>query len=441
MISPIDQKFRITQKFAERPEAYKRFGLRGHNGLDFGCPVGTPVVAVDDGTVAEVADDPKGYGLYIKLKHVWGESLYAHLSRRVVVAGGTITRGALLGLSGNTGNSTGPHLHFAVRFKPYNRKDGWGGFSDPLPHLEKDNSVAETQQPPRSTQPAQPAQPAQQGEPTMRLGKGAGPAGLNLQVIPFRERSDWNAGAMRADDLVWEAVDIFTTQNGSWDVNDGDRFGIDQWARDAYLYPPEHPLYYQGGGGERHIHVLVLGPTGERIDRAGVAFASDGPQWLQPPVDPDHITVQNTHLGWTDLPMSDSSTSHPPAPGPWWTVKLSAVSASDLVGNIGLPWNWHVATFLVFKATRWGDLQPVYTSLEQALHDEAQKRQLIQFNPSAALQVRAFADGYTINSPEFDVVFAGTAYRAQRAEHMGSGVVRCYYCEIPVWTAVRFIEW
>jgi hypothetical protein len=52
-----------------------------------------------------------------------------------VVQGQAIARGQYLGASGNSGGSTGPHLHFAIRINPYQRTDGWGGFSDPLPYL------------------------------------------------------------------------------------------------------------------------------------------------------------------------------------------------------------------------------------------------------------------------------------------------------------------
>lgn len=125
----------ITQRFGENPQDYARWGLKGHTGLDFAVPMETPVYAVDDGSVIETGNDEDGYGWYAKISHRWGESLYAHLHRLGVKKGESIERGELLGLSGSSGNSTGPHLHFAMRIVPYNRGDGWDGFSDPLPHL------------------------------------------------------------------------------------------------------------------------------------------------------------------------------------------------------------------------------------------------------------------------------------------------------------------
>lgn len=144
----------ITQYFGENPNYYQRYSydgvpLKGHNGLDFGTPVASVIVAVDAGTVIEMANDEDGYGLYVKMKHIWGESLYAHLSKQLVTVGQAIKKGQSVGLSGNTGVSTGPHLHFGLRINPYSRNDGWGGYSDPLPYLQ-DASLSETPEKPSS---------------------------------------------------------------------------------------------------------------------------------------------------------------------------------------------------------------------------------------------------------------------------------------------------
>lgn len=138
----VNSEFRkITQIFGVNRSRYSHFkvdgvSLLGHNGIDFGTPVDTPIQAVAEGRVVEVADEgDKGYGRYVKLSHPWGESLYAHLSIHRVSVGDRVVAGQIIGLSGNTGNSTGPHLHFGLRVSPFNRRDGWGGFTDPLPHL------------------------------------------------------------------------------------------------------------------------------------------------------------------------------------------------------------------------------------------------------------------------------------------------------------------
>lgn len=135
--SPLPSAFPITQRFAENPDTYKRFGILGHNGIDYGTPTGTPILAVAAGVVLEVWEDAAGYGRYVKLGHDWGESLYAHLEQQAIAVGTTVAAGQPIGISGNTGNSTGPHLHFGMRVKPYFRDNGWGGYVDPYPYLHE----------------------------------------------------------------------------------------------------------------------------------------------------------------------------------------------------------------------------------------------------------------------------------------------------------------
>jgi hypothetical protein len=137
---PTARPFGIAQLWGENPDFYRQFSyggvpLQGHNGIDFLTPVGTEIFSVDAGTVIQVDFDPTGFGNYVMVRHPWGQSIYAHLEQVAVREGQVVGRGAFLGLSGNTGASTGPHLHFAIRIDPFNVADGWGGFSDPLPYL------------------------------------------------------------------------------------------------------------------------------------------------------------------------------------------------------------------------------------------------------------------------------------------------------------------
>lgn len=127
----------ISQRFGENPQDYAKFGLAGHNGIDFAVPVGTPIHAVDNGKVLEHGYDQSGYGEYLKLGHAWGESLYAHLGNAYMALPNILVRrGQAIGESGNTGNSTGPHLHFAMRVNPYTRGAPYDGYVDPEPYLE-----------------------------------------------------------------------------------------------------------------------------------------------------------------------------------------------------------------------------------------------------------------------------------------------------------------
>lgn len=86
-----------------------------HPGLDIAVPVGTLVRASGGATVNQVGEDPE-YGFFVLLDHPDGyQSMYGHLSRIIVTAGATVSRGEVIGLSGNTGRSTAPHLHFEIR--------------------------------------------------------------------------------------------------------------------------------------------------------------------------------------------------------------------------------------------------------------------------------------------------------------------------------------
>lgn len=132
---PFYGNYPITQKFGENPEIYKRFGKPGHNGVDFGLPHGTPVLAAANGYVSRIGFEKDGYGNYIKLQHEGFETLYAHLSMIGVEMGKNVQKGQQIGYSGQSGFSTGAHLHFELRIPnapgAYNR-----GEVDPLPFLE-----------------------------------------------------------------------------------------------------------------------------------------------------------------------------------------------------------------------------------------------------------------------------------------------------------------
>ena len=89
--------------------------MRAHMGVDYAAPVGTPVIAVADGVVAE-SSYQGGYGNMVVIQHNANQSTaYAHLSRMNVRKGQTIKQGDVVGAVGSTGLSTGPHLHFEFR--------------------------------------------------------------------------------------------------------------------------------------------------------------------------------------------------------------------------------------------------------------------------------------------------------------------------------------
>ena len=114
--SPVGSSWesRVTSEFGYRSDPFTG-ETRGHAGLDIAVPTDTPVRAALAGTVTVSQYNAGGYGYYVKLDHGNGmETLYAHCSKLLVQVGDTVETGDIVALSGSTGRSTGPHLHFEV---------------------------------------------------------------------------------------------------------------------------------------------------------------------------------------------------------------------------------------------------------------------------------------------------------------------------------------
>jgi len=96
-------------------------GTYNHGGYDFSCPTGTPVFAATSGKVGyagweDKKNYKKGFGTYLRIHSSNGHKVYyGHLSKLLVNVNGNVYTGERIGLTGNTGRSTGPHLHFEVR--------------------------------------------------------------------------------------------------------------------------------------------------------------------------------------------------------------------------------------------------------------------------------------------------------------------------------------
>jgi murein DD-endopeptidase MepM/ murein hydrolase activator NlpD len=94
---------------------------QAHPGLDVAIPIGSVVRAAGGGRVVETGDDEE-YGRFVRLAHPDSiESMYGHLSRITVVQGDYVAAGTVIGLSGNSGRSSAPHLHFEVRLEGRSR--------------------------------------------------------------------------------------------------------------------------------------------------------------------------------------------------------------------------------------------------------------------------------------------------------------------------------
>jgi len=113
---PIQGSARVSSTFGVRLDPITH-RPSAHEGLDFVSPVGTPVMASAAGVVTK-SEWSGAFGNMVEVRHAQGfQTRYAHLSQRKVVEGDRIERGAVLGALGNTGRSTGPHLHYEIMYK------------------------------------------------------------------------------------------------------------------------------------------------------------------------------------------------------------------------------------------------------------------------------------------------------------------------------------
>ena len=143
LLKPLDKWF-ITQSFGANPKIYAQFGLKGHNGIDLRTRfIDSPlarryVTAAHEGIIEVVRADAGGYGTHIRLRGKDGcMTIYGHLTKSYVSKGDKIKAGQRIGLTGNTGFSSGPHLHFEYRPSGWekNVNNGYSGAVDPIPFL------------------------------------------------------------------------------------------------------------------------------------------------------------------------------------------------------------------------------------------------------------------------------------------------------------------
>lgn len=126
--TPVDRPYTLSATFGNDGDRW----AQGHSGQDFAVPTGTEVDAVHEGTVV-TAGWGGSYGNRVVIEHGSGEyTQYAHLSKINVQVGQSVDTDQKIGLSGSTGNSSGPHLHFEVRSTPE-----YGSAVDPVAAMTK----------------------------------------------------------------------------------------------------------------------------------------------------------------------------------------------------------------------------------------------------------------------------------------------------------------
>lgn len=132
---PFEGSYPITQGYGDKGTS------AFHTGIDYALPANTPVLASESGTVVFSGWDNTGYGNCVIILHPDGDAtLYAHLNKVMAFKGNCVQKSQIIGYSGSTGNSTGPHLHFEARHTWNNYKDHFDPNTLPL-HTSIENVV------------------------------------------------------------------------------------------------------------------------------------------------------------------------------------------------------------------------------------------------------------------------------------------------------------
>lgn len=142
LLLPFYGDAQLLQEFGAHEEVYKRFGFSGHMGLDYGI-VMQPVLAAHDGIVEFSGDGGEwpmmgaaaGTCILLKNEDLSLRTGYAHLLRVYVGIGDVVKAGDVIAVSGDTGATTGYHLHFEVLPMPTDHGNGYAGRVDPTPYL------------------------------------------------------------------------------------------------------------------------------------------------------------------------------------------------------------------------------------------------------------------------------------------------------------------
>lgn len=226
---PLDISTPISQYFGQDPQPYQP---GGHTGVDFAAPTGTPLYAIGDGTIVfadwswklgvgntyginAVQDNTKNAGIVVLIDHGAVLSIYAHLSKTEMNSGQRVTRGQKIGEVGNTGFSTGPHLHFEILPDGWTLNNSLYGRVNPLQYIAKDGSAGVS-------------------KPIAGNQRMTGPAG-------GKQRSEANTGAKVVREIPPNSLEVFAGFVRGQKVN-----GSDVWYKDDVGYA--HSSIFNDGG-------------------------------------------------------------------------------------------------------------------------------------------------------------------------------------------------
>ncbi len=151
-------QYRISQDHGVNEAMYSKFGLKGHNGIDIACPTGSNIIAPCKLEIVNRANDPYGYGIYVRGrgelftfegKTYAADMVFAHLQGFVASLGAVLDTAQLIAISDNTGNSTGPHVHWGLRIAEkvgnswltVDEDNGFSGYIDQSPLIDYKSSL------------------------------------------------------------------------------------------------------------------------------------------------------------------------------------------------------------------------------------------------------------------------------------------------------------
>ena len=131
----------ITNRFGDMGIDYSRFGLRGHNGIDYAGSLGDPILAMANGRVEKIGYEQTGWGHHIILRHNGFRTLYAHLKSTIVYRGDLVSAEQQIAEMGFSGfvvpsDERGTHLHIGLIFDDANKNNGYAGYTDPLKYMD-----------------------------------------------------------------------------------------------------------------------------------------------------------------------------------------------------------------------------------------------------------------------------------------------------------------
>ena len=135
---PDKNSYRLTSTFGYRSDPLRGYQAR-HTGVDFAMKPGSNIYATGDGVVSEIQHELFGYGNWLVIDHGFGyKTRYAHMKVITVAKGMKVKRGECIGESGNSGKSTGPHLHYEVMYKD--------NYVNPMSYVDLDMPLEEYKQ-------------------------------------------------------------------------------------------------------------------------------------------------------------------------------------------------------------------------------------------------------------------------------------------------------